>query len=128
MKKDHPVSVPLRQVTVTDSFWGGYMELARTSIIPYQWEALNDRIPDAEPSHCIHNFRVAAGEEEGSFEGCVFQDSDLAKWLEGAAYSLSTHPDEKLEKEGAKSTLATKLLLPFCHISLFYRIFVLATN
>lgn len=99
MKKDHPVSVPLRQVTVTDSFWGGYMELARTSIIPYQWEALNDRIPDAEPSHCIHNFRVAAGEEEGSFEGCVFQDSDLAKWLEGAAYSLSTHPDEKLEKE-----------------------------
>ncbi len=97
MKETFTTSVPLSQVTVTDPFWGGYMELARTRIIPYQWEALNDRIPDAEPSHCIHNFRVAAGLEEGKFEGCVFQDSDLAKWLEGAAYSLTTHPDKELE-------------------------------
>ena len=97
MKKEFTTSVPLSQVTVTDPFWGGYMELARTRIIPYQWEALNDRVPDAEPSHCIHNFKVAAGLEDGKFEGCVFQDSDLAKWLEGAAYSLVSHPDKELE-------------------------------
>ena len=27
----------------------------------------------------------------------VFQDSDLGKWLEAVAYSLTTHPDKKLE-------------------------------
>src|SRR5699024_5707282 len=73
-------------------------ELARTRILPYQWEALNDRVEGAEPSHCIHNFRIAAGLETGSFEGFVFQDSDLAKWLEAAAYSLVWHPDPELEK------------------------------
>jgi uncharacterized protein len=28
----------------------------------------------------------------------VFWDSDIAKWIEGAAYSLKTHPDKKLER------------------------------
>ena len=51
MKETFTTSVPLSKVTVTDPFWGTYMELARTRMIPYQWEALNDRIPDAEPSH-----------------------------------------------------------------------------
>ena len=32
----------------------------RTQVIPYQWEALNDRVPGAEPSWCMHNFRAAA--------------------------------------------------------------------
>lgn len=93
----HPVSVPLAQVTVTDGFWGNYMQLARTKILPYQWQALNDRIPEAQPSHCIENFRIAAGLAEGEFYGFVFQDSDLAKWLEGVSYSLVSHPDEALE-------------------------------
>ena len=29
----------------------------------------------------------------------VFQDSDVAKWLEVAAYSLAIHPDPKLEEQ-----------------------------
>ncbi|MBQ7064963.1 MAG: glycoside hydrolase family 127 protein [Firmicutes bacterium] len=82
-----------------ESFWGRYMEVVRTSMLPYQWEALNDRIADAEPSGCIHNFRVAAGLEQGEFYGKVFQDSDLAKWLEAASYSLMYHPDPKLEAQ-----------------------------
>lgn len=87
----------LKDVRVTDGFFSDYAELVRTEVIPYQWEALNDRIPDAEKSGCIHNFRIAAGEEEGEFVGMVFQDSDLGKWLEAVAYSLTTHPDKKLE-------------------------------
>ena len=66
--------------------------------IPYQWEAMNDRVPNAEPSHCIENYRIAAGQAQGSFYGEVFQDSDLAKWLEAVAYVLSFQPDPKLEK------------------------------
>ena len=67
-------------------------------VIPYQWEILNDRVEGAAPSRCVHNFKIAAGEAEGEFEGYVFQDSDLAKWLEAAAYSLMLRPDEQLER------------------------------
>lgn len=28
----------------------------------------------------------------------VFQDSDIGKWLEAVAYSLTTHPDAALER------------------------------
>ena len=35
------------------------MELVRTEVIPYQWEALNDRVPGADPSWCMRNFRIA---------------------------------------------------------------------
>jgi len=49
----------LRQVVVKDEFWGREQELVRREVIPYQWEALNDRVPDAAPSYCLHNFRAA---------------------------------------------------------------------
>ena len=89
---------PLGKIQIEDKFWKEYMELVREHVIPYQWEALNDRIPDAQPSHCIENFRVASGQQEGTFQGMVFQDSDVYKWLEAVAYSLTWHKDEELEK------------------------------
>lgn len=49
----------LKQVTITDAFWNREQELVRKEVIPYQWEALNDRIADAAPSYCMHNFRAA---------------------------------------------------------------------
>ncbi len=90
--------VPLKNVTITDPFWSDYVDLVRNTVIPYQWEALNDRIADAEPSYAVKNFKIAAGLEEGEFGGLVFQDSDVAKWLEAVGYSLQTHPDAKLEE------------------------------
>ena len=83
---------------INDSFWTRYTRLIREVVIPYQWDALNDRVDHAEPSRAIRNFRIAAGEEEGEFYGMVFQDSDVAKWLEAVAYRLETHPDPELEK------------------------------
>ncbi len=88
----------LSNVKISDPFWSEYAELVRNTVIPYQWEALNDRIPDAEPSFAVKNFKIAAGMEEGEFGGMVFQDSDVAKWLEAVGYSLQTHPDSKLEE------------------------------
>jgi len=96
LKQSIPVS--LKDITITDGFWSRYVELVRDTVIPYQWDALNDRIPDAEPSHAIKNFRIAAGEEQGDFHGYVFQDSDLAKWLEAVGYSLAGKPDPELER------------------------------
>ncbi|MDE6925541.1 MAG: glycoside hydrolase family 127 protein, partial [Acetatifactor sp.] len=49
----------LKRIRITDDFWGREQELVRTEVIPYQWEALNDRVPDASPSYCMRNFRVA---------------------------------------------------------------------
>ncbi|MCY9666184.1 glycoside hydrolase family 127 protein [Paenibacillus alginolyticus] len=87
-----------RRVRIQDGFWNQFTELVRGTVIPYQWEALNDRIPDAEPSYAIRNFRIAAGMEEGEFGGLVFQDSDLAKWIEAVGYSLASQPDPELER------------------------------
>ena len=52
-------TLDLKSVLITDTFWGREQELVRTEVIPYQWEALNDRIPDAAPSYCMRNFKVA---------------------------------------------------------------------
>ena len=65
MKQEGPDRItsrplPMRQVHVTDGFWKREQEVVRTAILPYQWDALNDRIPDAAPSYCMHNFRAAA--------------------------------------------------------------------
>ena len=91
-------SIPLRKIEINDKSWNKYIDLVKEVIIPYQWSILNDLIKDAEPSHCIHNFKAAAGEEDGEFQGAVFQDTDVAKWLEAVAYSLECRPDEALER------------------------------
>ena len=51
--------IDLKKVTVTDPFWHREMELVRREVIPYQWDALNDRVPGADPSWCMRNFRIA---------------------------------------------------------------------
>ena len=118
----------LKSLTIRDAFWNKEMELVRTEVIPYQWEALNDRVPDAEPSFSMHNFRAAAllrkrSHEDPDFQapvfrnpgfqvlpedpdhvpedqffGFLFQDSDFYKWVEAVAYSLMQHPDPELQK------------------------------
>ncbi len=50
----------LKRIRVTDEFWKSEIELVRKNVIPYQWEALNDRVEGADPSFAMHNFRAAA--------------------------------------------------------------------
>jgi DUF1680 family protein len=45
----------------------------------------------------VDNFLKAAGKMDGPHTGLVFNDSDIFKVVEGAAYSLSLHPDPELE-------------------------------
>lgn len=91
-------SLDLKKVSIHDSFWSKHVDLVRNAIILYQWEAMNDRIPDAESSHCLENFKIAAGRAKGDFYGAVFQDTDVAKWLEAVGFSLACYSDEVLEK------------------------------
>ena len=89
--------IPLNRVRITDAFWSPRQRLMTDVTIPYMEKILRDEVPGAEKSHAISNFRMAAGEETGEFYGMVFQDSDVAKWLEAAAYSLALKPDKELE-------------------------------
>jgi len=95
---------------ISDVFWGRYRKLVRTEMIPFQWSVLNDSIEvniekerddnfiPNEKSHAIENFKIAAGYIKGEHYGWVFQDSDVYKWLEAAAYSLADYYDEDLKK------------------------------
>lgn len=91
-------SLDLKQIKIKDAFWSKHVNLVKDSIIPYQWDVMNDRIADAESSHCLENFRIAAGLKEGEFYGAVFQDTDIAKWLEAVGFSLAHCPDTELEQ------------------------------
>ena len=75
MMHDLPILKPvdLKQVKISDAFWSGYAELVRNTMLFYQWDILNDRVPDAEPSHAIRNFRIAAGDDYGEFKGERFR-------------------------------------------------------
>ena len=96
-KGRRPREIPLNRVRITDAFWSPRQRLMTDVTIPYMEKILRDEVPGAEKSHAISNFRMAAGEETGEFYGMVFQDSDVAKWLEAAAYSLALKPDKELE-------------------------------
>lgn len=113
--------IDLKKVNLLDPFWSFYVELVRDTVLPYQWNALNDRISDAEPSYAIRNFRIAAGLEEGEFGGERFQDTDVAKWLEAVSYSLETHPDSNLEHTADEViALIEKAQRPDGYLDTFY--------
>ena len=91
-------NINLSQIKIKDGFWSEKQELITEQVIPFQEKVLNDEIEGVEKSHAFANFRIAAGLEKGEFYGMVFQDSDVAKWLEGVAYSLTVKPNPELEK------------------------------
>lgn len=122
-KKKYSRHTDAVSVKITDKFWQEKLELVRNEVIPYQYEALHDRVENAEKSYSIENFlkageivkRIKNGEnvplyptnkwyytEENSpaeaFHGWVFQDSDVYKWIEATGFSLINTPDEKLQK------------------------------
>ncbi|MBR1912193.1 MAG: glycoside hydrolase family 127 protein [Treponema sp.] len=91
--------IRLKDIHIDDDYWNKYTKLIGDKVLPYQWDILNDNVPDAAPSYCLANFKIAGGLEKGERKGTVFQDSDAAKWLEAVAYSLASHPDAELEKK-----------------------------
>ena len=90
-------NIPLKSIALKEGFWKTRTDMAAQDMIPYQWETINNRTPGAPLSHAVENFRIAAGESDGEPQGTIFQDSDIAKWIEAAAYSLTSYPDEQLE-------------------------------
>lgn len=98
---------------ITSDFWKTWRNKIATKVIPYQWEVISDQRKivtpidpgsatgqDIDPnySHAVRNLKIAAGLIKGDFWGFVFQDSDVYKWLEEAAYCLTYKNDVKLKR------------------------------
>ena len=81
---ENMVPAPIGRVRIEGGFWGERQEVNRSVTLPSQYEQLRKtgRLDGLDPKHGEHH---------------KFWDSDIAKWMEAAAYSLTTHPDAELE-------------------------------
>jgi len=84
-------AVPFTAVKLDDAFWAPRIATNREASLPHNFEW-------CESTGRIANFAKAGGLEDGKFEGIYFNDSDVYKVLEGAAYSLADRRDPALEK------------------------------
>lgn len=90
--KDYPVSpVPFTKVSLSDSYWLPRILTNTNVTIPIAFK-------QSEETGRIKNFEIAGGKAKGRFcSKYGFDDSDVFKIIEGAAYSLMVHPDPVLE-------------------------------
>ena len=91
---DYPFqAAEMTNVSIRAGFWLPRFETNRVVTVRADFKK-------SEETGRIHNF-VAAGKREGrGFRGNPYDDSDVYKIIEGAAYTLSTHPAPELEKMG----------------------------
>ena len=90
-KVDYKITgVPFNEVKISDQFWLPKIETNRTVTIPSSFAK-------CEETGRIANF-VKAAKKEGEFgTEFPFDDTDIYKTIEGASYSMSVHPDPKLD-------------------------------
>jgi uncharacterized protein len=92
-KPDYPIrALDYTQVKLEDEFWAPRLKVNRTVTIPYLFKL------DEETGR-TDNFRIAAGLKKGRHTGKRYNDSDVFKAMEAAAYSLRTNPDPELRKK-----------------------------
>lgn len=82
--------VPLGSVRLQDTFWQPRLRVNQSVTLPSQYR-------QCEETGRIDNFRRAAGAKDGPFRGRYYNDSDVYKWVEAAAYVLAAGPDPALE-------------------------------
>ncbi|HOV75480.1 MAG TPA: glycoside hydrolase family 127 protein [Candidatus Hydrogenedentes bacterium] len=82
---------PFTSVKLDGGFWTAWIELNRTHVLPHCFD-------QCEKAGKINNFLKAAGRLQGEHEGAPWEDSDVYKVLEGAAYCLAFERDPTIEK------------------------------
>lgn len=91
--KDYPiVPVSFNDVQLTDTFWNSRIKTNTDVTIPIAFR-------HCETTGRIDNFKIAGGLIKGDkfMSESPFDDSDVFKIIEGAAYSLSAQEDPRLE-------------------------------
>jgi DUF1680 family protein len=82
--------VPFTAVAFEDAFWAPRLEVNRTVTLPHIYR-------QCEATGRISAFDLNFQRPVPSPIVLIFGDSDPAKWLEAASYSLATHPDPALD-------------------------------
>ncbi|MDR3167633.1 MAG: glycoside hydrolase family 127 protein [Treponema sp.] len=97
MKSPYAFLAPLPQGKSiwTGGFWADRFNTCKDSIIPNIYRLF----ADDTISHCIANFRIAAGEERGEHKGPPFGDGDFYKWIEGASWVYGICGGSELKKD-----------------------------
>ena len=83
--------VALNDVKVTGGFWLPRIETNRLVTVRTDFAK-------CEETGRIANFEKAGRREKGGFKGVPWDDSDVYKVIEGAAYTLAQHPDAELDR------------------------------
>jgi hypothetical protein len=83
--------LPPGAVVLTGGFWSQRQQTNRQVALRHGYQML-------EQAGNFQNFRLAAGLAKGQYQGPVFMDSDIYKWLEAVAYELHQNPDAELQK------------------------------
>lgn len=81
--------IPISAVKLRDKFWQPRLADLQEVTLPTQYELL-------EQTGRIDNFRRVAGKVGGEFRGLYFNDSDVYKWIEAAAWSLAVQYNAKV--------------------------------
>ena len=76
-------------VTIEDGLWARRQTMNHETALQHGYRML-------EASGNIENLRIAAGRSTARYQGPLFMDSDVYKWLEAAGWELGRAPDEWL--------------------------------
>lgn len=82
--------VPIGAVKMGEGFWKSRMDANHEHGIPRLLKHLEDH-------GVIDAFGIVSGRKTGSRQGPCFTDSDLYKWMEGAALALQSCDDQQLK-------------------------------
>jgi len=82
--------VPPTAVTLGGRFWGSRLQRIRDTSLPSQHALL-------ESTGRLDNFRRVAGTSDKPYTGLFFNDSDIYKWLEAAAWAQAAGPVPELQ-------------------------------
>ena len=74
-----------------EGFWWTWLELNRSV-------TLLEGSRQLEAAGNLHNFRLAADEDTGTYRGPLYLDSDVYKWLEAVAWEQQRRPEPHLHQ------------------------------
>lgn len=73
-------TVPLNKIKISDQFWNRYIHLVKDVLIPYQWDILNDRLPDVRQVIVLKTLRLRREKLTEILKG---QYSRIQMWRNG---------------------------------------------
>jgi DUF1680 family protein len=89
--------LPVTAARIVAGFWAERQRVNAAAAIPAGLQRLRD-------GGAFGNLRRAAGQGDGRYEGPLFIDSDVYKWLEAVAWEQAREPSRTLAADQAEAT------------------------